>query len=144
MGLIRLGTKPPLTVAPDDTVIEAVAAMTNRHVGAATVLDGRRIAGVFSERDVMQRVVLAGLDAKRTRVREVMTSPALTVPIHSTVEQACEVMRRHHIRHLAVVSEEGDLVGMIALRYLLYDLMDEMQRKVDDLESFVMADGPGG
>ncbi len=144
MGMIRLGTKPPLTVAPEDTVLEAVAAMTSRHVGAATVLDGQRVAGIFSERDVMQRVVLAGLDPKRTRVREVMSSPAVTVPIDSSVELAASLMRRHHIRHLCVVDEKGALLGMIALRYLLYDLLDEMERKVTDLEGYVMADGPGG
>jgi CBS domain-containing protein len=144
MGTIRLGNKPPLTVAPEATVLEAIAAMTDRRVGALTVLDGRDIMGVFSERDLMQRVVLAGLDPRATRVRQVMSSPALTVPVDTTVEEAASLMREHHIRHLCVVNHRGELVGMLALRYLLYDLLDQMERKVTDLEGFVMADGPGG
>jgi CBS domain-containing protein len=144
MGMIRLGTKPPLTIAPDATVLDAVHAMTDRQVGAATVLDGGKVMGVISERDVMQRVVGAGLDARATRVSQVMSSPAVTIPIHTSVGAAAELMRRHHIRHVPVVDDDGALVGMIALRYLLYDLLDEMERKVTDLEGFVMADGPGG
>jgi CBS domain-containing protein len=133
-----------LTVTPDDTVLSAVHALTERHVGAATVLDGDRVVGVISERDVMQRIVGAGKDARTTRVREVMTSPAVSVPIETSVAAAAELMRQHHIRHLCVVDARGRLVGMVALRYLLYDMMDEMERKVTDLEGFVMADGPGG
>jgi CBS domain-containing protein len=144
MGNIRLGTKPPLTIAPDATVLEAVHAMTSRHVGAATVVDEGRVVGVVSERDVMARVVGVGREAKTTRVSEVMSSPVVTVPVHTSVEAAAELMRRHHIRHVPVVDEDGALVGMVALRYLLYDLLDEMERKVADLEGFVMADGPGG
>jgi CBS domain-containing protein len=144
MGMIRLGNKPPLTLAPDATVLEAIHAMTERHVGAATVLDGAKVAGVFSERDVMQKVVGAGKDARTTRVRDVMSSPALAVPIDTTVAAAADLMRQHHIRHLVVVDAQGTFLGMLALRYLLYDMMDEMERKVGDLEGYLMADGPGG
>ena len=60
MGLIRLGNKPPLTVAPEDTVVRAARAMTERRVGAATVLEGTGVVGVVTERDVMEKVVAAG------------------------------------------------------------------------------------
>jgi CBS domain-containing protein len=144
MGLIRLGKKPPLTVAPLDTVLEAVHAMTERHVGAATVVQDAHVVGVFSERDVMQKVVGAGLDARTTKVRDVMSSPVVSVTVHTTVAAAADLMRMHHIRHLPVVDEDGMLVGMIALRYLLYDMMEETERKLGDLEGYLMADGPGG
>jgi CBS domain-containing protein len=144
MGLIRLGNKPPLTVAPDDTVLQAVQAMTERHVGAATVLEGSKVVGVVSERDVMRKLVLVGLDARATRVRDIMSSPAVSVSVQTSVAAAADLMREHHIRHLVVVGGDGELLGMVALRYLLYDLMDEMERKVGDLEGYLMADGPGG
>ena len=144
MGLIRLGNKPPLTVAPEDTVISAARAMTERHVGAATVLEGNGVVGVVTERDVMEKVVAAGGDPNTTRVRDIMTSPALSVSVNTTVDAAAALIRKHHIRHLVVLDEHDQLVGMLALRYLLYDLMDDMERNVSDLMGHIMTDGPGG
>ena len=140
MGLIRLGNKPPLTVAPEDTVVRAARAMTERRVGAATVLEGTGVVGVVTERDVMEKVG----DPNTTRVRDIMSSPALSVSVNTSVATAAALMRKHHIRHLVVLDEHETLVGMLALRYLLYDLMDDMERNVSDLMGHIMTDGPGG
>jgi CBS domain-containing protein len=144
MSKLRFGNKPPLTVAVGDAVVTAARAMAERGVGAATVLDGRQVVGVISERDVMRKIVAAGRDPRDTPVREVMSSPAITVDLQTTVSAAAELMRARHIRHLVVLDEKGALVGMLALRYLLYDLMDDMERKVGDLQGFLMTDSPGG
>ena len=144
MGLIRLGNKPPLTVAPEDTVVRAARAMAERRVGAATVLEGTGVVGVVTERDVMEKVVAAGSDPNTTRVRDIMSSPALSVSVNTSVATAAALMRKHHIRHLVVLDEHETLVGMLALRYLLYDLMDDMERNVSDLIGHIMTDGPGG
>ena len=118
--------------------------MTERRVGAATVLDGAAVVGVVTERDVMRKIVAAGRDPDTTRVRDIMSSPVLSVGVKTTVAAAAALMRKHHIRHLVVLDEHGKLVGMLALRYLLYDLMDDMERNVGDLMGFIMTDGPGG
>jgi len=144
MGLIRLGSKPPCTVSPNDTVTQAAITMTDRKVGAAAVVDGGAIAGVITERDVMGKVVAVGRDATTAYVRDIMSSPALCVQLRTSVEDAAEMMRKHHIRHLVVVDEKQRLVGMLALRYLLYEMMDDMDRNVGDLVGFIMNDGPGG
>lgn len=144
MGMIRLGAKSPLTVVPEDTVVQAARAMTERRVGAATVLEGTRVIGVVTERDVLQKVVAAGGDPEKTRVRDIMTSPVLTVGVSTSIATAAAMMRKHHIRHLVVLDEHDALVGMIALRYLLYDLMDDMERTLGDLRGYIMTDGPGG
>jgi len=144
MGMIRLGNKPPLSVAPGDTVRQAAIAMTGRKVGAATVVEGDTIVGVITERDVMGKVVAVGGDPAGVRVRDIMSSPALCVQLRTSVADAAEMMRKHHIRHLVVVDEHGKLLAMLALRYLLYDLMDDMHRNVGDLMGFILADGPGG
>jgi CBS domain-containing protein len=133
-----------LTVVPEDTVVQAARAMTERRVGAATVLEGAVVVGVVTERDVMQKVVAANRDPNTTRVRDIMSSPALSVGVKTSVAAAAELMRKHHIRHLVVLDKDEALLGMLALRYLLYDLMDDMERKVGDLERFLMTDGPGG
>ncbi|HXC37860.1 MAG TPA: CBS domain-containing protein [Burkholderiales bacterium] len=144
MGLIRLGDKPPLTVEPDQTVFQAACAMTERQVGAAAVVEDGRVLGVISERDVLKKVVVARRDPAATRVGDIMSSPALSVNVKTSVADAADLMRKNHIRHLVVLNKDGELVGMLALRYLLYDLMDDMQRNVGDLMGYIMTDGPGG
>ena len=144
MGLIRLGNKAPLTVAPQDSVIQAARAMTERQVGAATVIEGNGVVGVVTERDVMKKVVAAGRDPVTTCVRDIMTTPVLSVGVKTTVAMAASLMRNHHVRHLVVLDDNDALVGMLALRYLLYDLMDDMERNVGDLIGYIMKDGPGG
>jgi len=118
--------------------------MTERQVGAAAVVEGARVVGVVTERDVMQRVVAAGGDPATLRVRDIMSSPVHAIGVKTTVADAAELMRRHHIRHLVVLDDNDSLVGMLALRYLLYDLMDDLERNVGDLLGYIMADGPGG
>lgn len=144
MGFIRLGSKPPCAVSPNDTVTQAAITMTNRKVGAAAVVENDEIVGVITERDVMGKVVAVGRDPTTVHVRSIMTSPALCVQLRTSVEDAAEMMRKHHIRHLVVVDEKQKLVGMLALRYLLYEMMDDMHRNVGDLMGFIMTDGPGG
>lgn len=144
MGLIRLGSKPPLTVSPTESAARAANAMTERGVGAAAVLDGTKIIGIVTERDLMRKIVAEQRDPVRTTVRDIMTSPALSIRLKTSVDDAAALMRKHHIRHLLVVDEHDALVGIVALRYLLYDLMDDLKRDVGDLMGYVMIDSPGG
>ncbi len=144
MNLIRLGNKPPLIVAPDDTVLQAARAITERNVGAATVLDGTTLVGVVTERDVIQKIIAHGRDPKTIRVQDIMSSPVVAVGLNTSVTQAAAVMREKHIRHLVVVNDDGRVVGMLALRYVLYDILDDLERNVGDLIGYIMIDGPGG
>ena len=144
MNLIRMGSKPPLTVSPDEFVVELTRAMTERNVAAASVLDRTTLIGIVTERDVVQKVVAAARDPKRTRVRDVMTSPAVSIGIKTTVNEAAALMRENHFRHLVVVDDEKSVVGILAQRYVLYDILDDMERSVGDLIGYIMTDGPGG
>ncbi len=143
MGLLRLAQETP-EVAPEASVMQAVITMKARKVGAIAVTTGGKIVGVFTERDLMRRVVHERRDLDTTPMRDVMTSPVRTVLDSTSVAEAATLMRTHKFRHLAIVDEEGMLLGMVALRYLLYDMMDDLERKVDGLQSFLMVDGPGG
>jgi CBS domain-containing protein len=143
MGLMRLARETP-EVSPDLPVSEAVAIMTTRRAGAVAVTRDRKILGIFTERDLMRRVVYEARDPTTTSVWEVMTSPARAVPDSMSVAEAMALMRKGHFRHLAVIDEEDNLLGVVAQRYLLYDLCEELERKVVGLESYIMVDGPGG
>ena len=143
MGLLELARKAP-QVGPGVSVAHAVSAMVEARVGALAVMDGPKIAGVFTERDLMRRVVEPGKDPHTTVLRDVMTSPVITVTGEMSVATAAALMRKHHVRHLAIVDAQGDYLGMLALRYLLYDILEDLELKVGDLSNWVMADARGG
>jgi CBS domain-containing protein len=143
VGLLRLGKMPPL-VSSTAAVIDAVHLMIAETVGALAVIDDDRLVGVFTERDLMKRVVARGLDPKTTPVGEVMTTNIRTVPDETSVAQAIEIMRTNHFRHLPIVNGDGRIQSMVALRYLLYDVMDDLEAKVESLEGYLMEDSRGG
>jgi CBS domain-containing protein len=147
MGLLQLAQETP-EVLPDTLVLDAVALMAKGRVGAIVVTSpediGRRVVGVFTERDLMRRVVNERRDPATTRIADVMSSPVWTVLDETSVAEAASLMYQHHIRHLVIVDEHGTLQGIVAQRYLLYDLMGDLERKVSGLHSYIMADGPGG
>ena len=100
----------PVTV----TVFEAVEAMNKHRIGAILVMDGAKLAGIFTERDVLTRVISASLDPKVTPVSQVMSSNVLTIAPEATVQQVMDIFAEKHCRHLPVI--QGDkLVGLISI-----------------------------
>lgn len=107
-----------LTVAPDATVADAARRMAERSVGAVLVLDGTRLLGIFTERDVL-KIVAAGLEAGHAMpVSSLMTRYPETVEPTSTTEEAAALMVHGGFRHLPVVAE-GAVVGIVSLRDLM-------------------------
>lgn len=104
-----------VTVSPEATVKEAARLMSDRHIGAVMVVKaGGEIAGIFTERDVMRRVVAECRDPMRTQVREVMTASVACCSTKTTLDEVRTLMRERKIRHMPVV-EDGKLVGIISL-----------------------------
>ena len=112
-----------LSVRADQSVLEAARLMTEFNIGAVPVMRGEDLAGIFSERDIMSRVVAAGRSPAITKIAEVMTPRPLVLSPNDTVEQAAFVMQEHGFRHL-VVCEGKVLKGIISLR----DVMRSQQR----------------
>ncbi|HET8578629.1 MAG TPA: CBS domain-containing protein [Methylomirabilota bacterium] len=105
-------------VQRDAMVTEAVRVMAAHNVGIVTVLDGDRLAGVFSERDVVKRVVDRGLDPARTPVAEVMTTELVVADPDEDYQSAIHKMDQANIRHLLVV-KDGQMLSMISIRDLI-------------------------
>jgi CBS domain-containing protein len=143
MGLSRLTHERP-EVTPGVTVREAVKVMAAAEIGAIAVMDGRKIAGIFTERDLMKRVVAQDRDPGATLVKDVMSPHVVTVREDATVATAAAIVRARRVRHLVIVDEHGDYVGMLTQRHLLYELMTDLSLKVDDLSSYLMTDSHGG
>ena len=102
------------TIPTTVTVSEAVHEMNNHKVGSVLVMDGMRLAGIFTERDVLRRVVGADLDPKATSITKVMTAELITVASNTTVQQVMEIFTEKRCRHLPVV-DDGRLVGLISI-----------------------------
>ena len=120
------------------TVLEIAQAMVSRNIGAVPVLRDGLLVGIFSERDLMKRVVAEGRDPRTIRVDEVMTEDPLTVCPSETVENCMFLMRRHGFRHLPVC-DQGRLVGLISLRDLLLHDLTEKDHEVRMMRAYIQA-----
>ncbi len=104
-----------LTIASDATVLEATRRMNDRKVGAIVVTDDRsNVVGIFSERDVLRRVVAEQRDPAETPIRDVMTQRVVCCPLDTDLHEVQALMRSQRIRHLPVI-ENGNLAGMISI-----------------------------
>ncbi len=132
-----LPMEPVLTLSVSATVIEATRAMEAARVGAVLVHDGpRSLAGIFTERDVMIRVLNAGRDAHRTTLGEVMTRDVLTVTPEQRSSEVLRAMQVRHIRHVPVV-EGGKPVGLLSLRHILRADLEDKKHEVEAITAYI-------
>ena len=124
------------TVQRDATVAEAVHLMAAHNVGIVSVLDGDRLIGVFSERDVVRRVVAHGLDPARTSVGQVMTTELVVAEVDEDYQSAMRKMDLANIRHLPVVSE-GHLLSMISIRDLMRVEIQDQGEEIRYLQEYL-------
>jgi len=124
------------TVQRDATVAEAVRVMATQNVGIVTVLDGDRLAGVFSERDVVRRVVNRGRDPAQTLVSDVMTTDLVVADADEDYQSAMRKMDQANIRHLLVVSE-GRILSMISIRDLMRVDLEEKGEEIRYLHEYL-------
>jgi CBS domain-containing protein len=144
MSLLKIAHVPPATVPPTASVLEAVEVMSEHGVGAVAVVEQDKVRGIFTERDVMLRVVLRSRNPKETRVEEVMTVPVETISDETSEEEALTHMVERHIRHFPIVTRGGELKGMLSIRNLLEYRVDELARELHSLDQYLSNDGPGG
>lgn len=104
-----------ITQPPTATVREAARVMAERCIGAVPVVEGRKLIGIFSERDIVAKVIALGRDVDRSRLEEVMTRRPETVSTHCPLEEVLEVMITGGFRHLPVMSG-GEVVGVVSMR----------------------------
>jgi signal-transduction protein with cAMP-binding, CBS, and nucleotidyltransferase domain len=124
-----VGNRELFAVQEDDTVAQVARRMSELHVGAILVLKGTELRGIFSERDLMRRVVLERLDPEKTPVRAAMSTKLETIDASDTVEAAMQAMLEKKCRHLPVL-RDGRVTAFLSMR----DLMSyELDRKTEEL-----------
>ncbi len=144
-SLLKLASVRAARVDSSATVMEAIDAMSQGGVGAVLVLEGDVLKGVFTERDVMMRVVREKRDAETTPVKDVMTSPVASIRKDElNPDDMLQTMLERHFRHLPIIGEDGKVEGVISIRHLLQRKVEDLTREVDSLEAYMTADGIGG
>ncbi len=145
MTILELCDPEVAAVPLQATVADAIRLMLDRHVGATAVIDNeRRVAGIFTERDVLRKLALSRHDPEKTPVREFMTSAVEMATTATTPGEALATMVERHYRHLPVIDDDGRLLGILSIRHLLQGRIDDLTQELDSLEQYVANDGPGG
>jgi len=145
MNVLELCDPEAAAVPMEANVADAIHKMLDFHVGAVAVVDAeKRVAGIFTERDVLRKFSLSGRDPAHTPVRELMTTPVELATSETGPGEALLTMVERHFRHLPVTDNNGKLLGMLSIRNLLEWRIDDLGRELGSLEQYVSNDSPGG
>jgi CBS domain-containing protein len=124
------------TVPANVTVFEAVEKMNRHRIGAMLVLDGAKLAGIFTERDALTRVIAASLDPKATPLAQVMTANVLTVGPEATVQQVMDIFAEKRCRHLPVI-QGGALTGLVSIGDVSRWVANAHRAEAESLRSYI-------
>jgi CBS domain-containing protein len=139
MNILEMCDTETATVPVEATAERAIRTMLDRHVGAVAVIDEKqRVAGIFTERDVLRRLSLSERDPRKISVRELMTTPVEMATRATTAAEALATMVERHYRHLPIVDDDGQLLGMLSIRNLLEAQIETLTSQLDKARSVVL------
>jgi CBS domain-containing protein len=125
------------SIGPQASVLDAALLMNEHKIGSLVVKDGSRVIGMFSERDILRRIVAERRDPAETSVGEVMTNEVICCRPHTQIDEARGVMKNRRIRHLPVVNDDEELCGMISIGDLNAHAMHDHESTIYVLEQYI-------
>jgi CBS domain-containing protein len=134
--LLKVKPARVVSVRPEQSVLEAIKVLAAEDIGAAIVMVGERLAGIFSERDYTRKVILKGRSSDTTRVEEIMTPNVIVVSPRTKTRECMQLMSEKNIRHLPVV-EEGRVIGMVSIRDIVSDIIADQDFTIEQLEHYI-------
>jgi CBS domain-containing protein len=128
---------PAVHAVPSTYTIDRAVDEMNRHrIGSIVVMEGNRLAGIFTERDVLRRVVGAGVDPRVMRVADVMTRDLITISPHTSIEQTMVLFAEKRVRHLPVISH-GEMIGLISIGDISRWISDAHRAEAEHLKNYI-------
>jgi CBS domain-containing protein len=126
-----------LSISPTASVLDALRQMAEKEIGALVVLDGEKLAGIFSERDYARKIILFGKSSHDTAVSEIMTSSVVCVRLSQSADECMALMTGRRVRHLPVLSEDDKVVGVISIGDVVKEMIDDQRRTIEQLEQYI-------
>ena len=130
-----------IALSPNNTVQEAVSLMATRKIGAVVITTDDQLKGIFTERDVVLRVVSARLNPDETPLEQVMTPNPYTISLTDNAIEALQIMQTNHFRHLPVLDQEDKVVGIISVRDLFAVVIEQLERDLRQTENYLFGSG---
>lgn len=124
------------TIDAESTVLKALQVMADNNIGALPVTENGKVVGVISERDYARKCVLRGRASVGTMVREIMSSPVITVTPKQSVQECLSLITARHLRHLPVVDND-QLVGLVSIGDLVKETIAEQEQLIQQLEQYI-------
>jgi len=131
-----VASRDTVTVDSMTSVLDAARVMSARHIGAVPVVDGERVVGIFTERDVMARIVAEARDPRTTPISQVMSTDLVVTEINESFEACLARMQQARVRHILVL-DSGRLAGIISLRDLMAADLDDKEEAISLLNAYV-------
>jgi CBS domain-containing protein len=131
-----VANRDTVTVDSMTSVLDAARVMSARHIGAVPVVDGERVVGIFTERDVMARIVAEARDPRTTPIAQVMSTDLVVTEINESFEACLARMQQARVRHILVL-DNGRLAGIISLRDLMAADLDDKDEAISLLNAYV-------
>ena len=134
--LLSIKTKEIWSLAPSDSVFEALEMMADKNVSGLLIVKDEKLVGIFTERDYARKLILKGKFSKDTEVGDLMTKNVLYVEPNNTIEDCMKLMTDKRIRHLPVM-DEGQLIGIVTIGDLVKQIISEQETTIHQLENYI-------
>ena len=135
--MLAAKNRPLAVVTPGDSVFHALSLMAMHDVGALLVLDGEDLVGIFTERDYARKLILQGKSSKETLVSEIMSDKVAYVTLTATVDECMALMTEKHFRHLPVLSDDGEVIGIVSIGDLVKATISNQQFIISELARYI-------
>ncbi|MDP1613604.1 MAG: CBS domain-containing protein [Sulfuritalea sp.] len=135
--ILAAKTRPITTVGPDDTVKSAIDLMRERDIGAVMVVAGGKLVGIFTERDCLHKVLALDVNPRETLVRDVMSSKVRIATLDLEVSQGLALMTERFFRHLPVLDEQENILGIVSIGDLVKAKISEQTFIIEQMERYI-------